>query len=140
MGIYPDVQQLLLQRRKAGTPYQRTGCRFRTVGNRRFECRLQRRIAFHGRRMESQKQKRKTGNLAELPDRLSGRNDGKLVCRTGNRTGQRRSSERCFRTWRLSGGTKDHAPVVPARIRLFTTPVGRTGHDRLDGLAERNTA
>ena len=43
-------------------------------------------------------------------------------------------------TWWLSGGTKDHASVVPARIRLCTTASGWTGDDRLDRLAERNTA
>ena len=65
---------------------------------------------------------------------------GKLVCRIGYGTGQRRSGERRFRTWWLSGGTKDHASVVPARIRLCTTASGWTGDDRLDRLAERNTA
>ena len=59
----------------------------RHLRKQRTERRLQRRNQFHCRRMERQKRKRKAGNPDELSYRLSGRNDGKLVCRVRNCTG-----------------------------------------------------
>ena len=88
MGFPKDVQQLLLQRRTAGTPYPGTDRRIRNLRKPRTQRRLQRRNQLYRRRMESQKRKGTAGNPDELPHRLPRRNDGELVPGTGNRIGK----------------------------------------------------
>ena len=88
MGFPKDVQQLLLQRRTAGTPYPGTDRCIRNLRKRRTQRCLQRRTQLYRQRMESQKRKGTAGNPDELPHRLPRRNDGELVPGTGNRIGK----------------------------------------------------
>ena len=138
MGFPEDVQQLLLQRRTTGTSYRRTGKGFCHLRKQRSERRLQRRNQLYRRRMERKERKGKTGNPDELPYRLFGRDDGKLVRWTGNGIGKRRSSGRRQRTRRFPRCSEEDAPMVSACISIRTTSARRTGYHRLDRFSERN--
>ena len=138
MGIPKDVQQLLLQRWKAGTSHPGTDWSIQPNRYRRNKRGLQRRTEFHRRRVECQERKGTTGNPDELPYSLSGRDDGKLVPSAGNRTCQRWSGGRRKRTRRLPRHSKEDASMVSPCICLCTTLAGRTRYHRLDRIPERN--
>ena len=140
VGVPQNVRLLLLQRQAAGPPDRGADCGLRAERHRRAERRLHAGAALHGRRVARHVGGREGADAAELPPCVPRGHDGKLVCETGNRAGQRRSARRTFGPRRLSGRAEAHEAVASARDGLCPAHARRTGQTRMERLPEGDPA